>query len=153
MKNILPVGTAFLLLFLAPAAAVQFTLPGPTQIIQAEFGLFNRPETGKPLFVPSKIVPLAEGQGYGWVMQLRTIKTKIRWKEVFTLPSAPITWSADKSQISQDRRVSVTEKEVAPQDGMIYNSWSVASGDPKGRYVIRVIVENHLERVFEFDVQ
>ena len=36
---------------------------------------------------------------------------------------------------------------------MIFNVWNVASGNPKGRYIIRVIVDGMVERTFEFDVQ
>jgi hypothetical protein len=137
-------------------ATGQPTIP-EDRIISAEFGLFNPPDSGKEPFVPTSIVPLAENQGYGWVILLETRKQKIRWREEFTLPSAPARWGDAGQQgshaISDNGRVSVLEREVEPEQGMISNSWSVAPGDPKGRYVIRVIIEGSLERVFEFDVQ
>jgi hypothetical protein len=127
------------------------------RIISAEFGLFNPPDSGKELFVPTSMVPLTENQGYGWVILLETRKPKIRWREEFTLPSAPSTWGdavpEGSHAISGDGRVSVLDREVEPEQGIISNSWTVAPGDPKGRYVIRVIIEGTLERVFEFDVQ
>jgi hypothetical protein len=127
------------------------------RIISAEFGLFNPPDSGKEPFVPTSMVPLSDNQGYGWLILLETRKPKIRWREEFTLPSAPTTWGdgvPDGSRvISVDRKVSVMEREVEPEQGIISNIWAVAPGDPKGRYVIRVIIEGNLERVFEFDVQ
>jgi hypothetical protein len=42
---------------------------------------------------------------------------------------------------------------VKPQGSIIYNVWTVAPGEPKGRYVIRVTVEGSAERTFEFDVR
>jgi hypothetical protein len=127
------------------------------RIISAEFGLFNPPDSGKEPFVATRMVPLTENQGYGWVILLETRKPKIRWREEFTLPSAPSTWGnavSDGSHVvCSDGRVSVLEREVEPEQGLISNSWTVAPGDPKGRYVIRVIIEGTLERVFEFDVQ
>jgi hypothetical protein len=127
------------------------------EVIRAEFGLFNPPETGKPPFVPSKTVPLTENQAYGWVILLKTTKARIKWREEFMLPSPPATWGSGELQsrqsISEDRRVSVIEREVEPDEGMIFNVWDVAPGDPAGRYVIRVIIDDTLERVFEFDVQ
>lgn len=137
-------------------ATGQPTIP-EDRIISAEFGLFNPPDSGNEPFVPTSAVPLRENQGYGWVILLETRKPKIRWREEFTLPSAPSTWGnsgPDGSHVvCSDGRVSVLEREVEPEQGVISNSWTVAPGDPKGRYVIRVIIEGTLERVFEFDVQ
>jgi hypothetical protein len=127
------------------------------EVIRADFGLINPPNSGNPTFVPTKVVPLVPNQAYGWVILLRTDKPKIKWREEFTLPAKPITWGQPESlgsrSISTDGRVSITEREVAPDRGAIFNSWTVAPGDPKGRYVIRVFVEGSLARVFEFDVQ
>ena len=126
-------------------------------IVRAEFGLFNSTESEEQAFVPTRTVPFTEKQSYGWVILLETKKPKIRWREEFTLPAAPATWGDVETQgsqsISEDRRVSITEREVETDQGLIFNSWAVAPGDPKGRYFIRVIVENSVEQVFEFDVK
>jgi hypothetical protein len=67
-----------------------------------------------------------------------------------------VTWGDAEAQglhtISKDGRVSVMEREVTPDDGLIFNSWSVAAGDPQGRHKIRVLIDNRYERFFEFDV-
>ncbi|SFN66513.1 hypothetical protein SAMN05660284_02008 [Formivibrio citricus] len=90
-------------------------------------------------------------------MLLRTDKPKIKWREEFTLPAKPDTWGNPEPlgtrSVSTDGRVSITEREVSPERGIIFNSWAVAPGDPKGRYVIRVFIEGVLASVFEFDVQ
>lgn len=126
-------------------------------IILAEFGLFNPLATGEDLFVVSRKVPLKENQSFGWVIILGTKKPNIKWREELTLPVAPSTWGSKEAfgghTISDDGRTSIIEREVMPYQGVISHSWAVAPGDPKGRYVIRVIVENRLEEVFEFDVQ
>jgi hypothetical protein len=74
-----------------------------------------------------------------------------------TLPSAPQTWSHEdknrRREISSDRTVSITENEVVPERGIIFNFWKVAPGDPKGRYIIRVYVEGDLVSTFEFDME
>lgn len=133
------------------------SLTPEVSIVQAEFGLFNLLESGELVFVPSSTVPHSEKQRYGWIILLDTRKSKIRWREEFTLPAAPAIWNNAETQgsqfISEDKRVSVMEKEVEPYQGLISHSWAVAPGDPKGRYIIRVIIENRLEEVFEFDVQ
>jgi hypothetical protein len=167
MRTLQLILISFLILLLSTWVAVAYQpepdsrgrspLASETEILRAEFGLFNPPESGDPLFVPTNTVPLVEHQGYGWVINLRTNKSRVRWREEFTLPAAPVTWSAGDipgdQKISPDRKVSVIDREVEPENGMIYNSWSVAPGDPKGRYVIRVIIEDTLERVFVFEVK
>jgi hypothetical protein len=127
------------------------------EVIRAEFGIFNGENSGKPAFVPATEVPLTPNQGYGWVMLLRTVKTKIKWREEFTLPVKPKTWGDSESlgtrAVSTDGRTSVTEREVSTDRGVIFNAWAVVPGDPEGRYVIRVFVEGSLAKVFEFDVR
>ncbi len=129
----------------------------PVEIVKAEFGLFNGPESGKPAFVPATIVPLEKDQCYGWIILIKTNKEMVKWREEFTLPAPPETWGEGQKQgvstISADKKTCVTEREVKPDQGIIYNIWSVAPGDPKGHYIIRVIVEGKAERTFEFDVK
>jgi hypothetical protein len=55
-------------------SAIDTTSRSEVHIVRAEFGLFNSPESGKPLFVPTKTVPLTENQGYGWIILLVTKK-------------------------------------------------------------------------------
>jgi hypothetical protein len=127
------------------------------EIVSAEFGLFNSPESGKPLFVPTRSVPFIENQGYGWIIVIKTKKPKVKWREEFTLPSLPTTWGEGEKQgistISSDRKTSVIERDVELGRGLISNAWAIAPGDPKGRYVIRVIIDGVMERTFEFEVQ
>jgi hypothetical protein len=131
-------------------------LPPEVSIVRAEFGLFNFIKFGEQVFVPGRTVPYNENQSYGWIILLETKKSKIRWREEFTLPAAPALWDSPVSQgshfISEDKRVFIMEREVEPDQGLISHSWAIAPGDPKGRYIIRVIVENRLQEVFEFDV-
>jgi hypothetical protein len=42
--------------------------------------------------------------------------------------------------------------QVDASRGVIGHAWSVAPGDPAGRYVIRVFVEGRLAATFRFDV-
>jgi hypothetical protein len=141
----------------ASAAPTERPAQLETEIVRAEFGLFNPPESGKPAFVPATIVPLEQNQLYGWIIRVKTNKEFVKWREVFTLPASPETWGDGERQglhsISSDRRTSVTEREVKPDKDIIYNVWTVAPGDPKGHYVIRVIIDGTAERTFEFDVK
>lgn len=126
----------------------------PVEIIASEFGLFNLDSSTKP-FVPSRRVKLDTNASYGWIIQLDTDKTGITWREEFTLPIKPETWGdLQKGQsISKDGKTSIIERTAAPEQGMIFNIWQIAPGDPTGRYVIKVFVEGKPAGVFEFDVE
>ncbi|CAG1021021.1 hypothetical protein DOJK_00722 [Patescibacteria group bacterium] len=144
-----------LLLFISPVIAGEIKQQDfkHIEIIKAEFGLIENNQ-----LIPSEKVPLIIGQTYGWRIELNTNKPKIKWREQFILPKAPKTWGgvnkiAGSNAISTDKRVSITEREVIPENGVISNAWSVVQGDPTGRYMIRVIIENQQERVFTFDVE
>ncbi len=127
------------------------------EVISADFGVFNQPSSGKPAFVATTVVPLIPDQGYGWIVHLRTEKSKIRWREEFVLPVKPDTWGEQEPigtrSVSTDGRISITERVVSPDRGLIFNAWSVAPGDPKGKYLIRVFVEGALVKAFEFEVK
>lgn len=120
------------------------------------FGILIKDQSGKETFKPANTVPLVEGQAYGWVIKLSPGSTKVKWKEVFILPATPDTWgpgeASGKHKISEDRKVSITEKEVSVDDGYIQNFWNVAPGDPVGEYVIHVYVNDLLLQTFKFNV-
>lgn len=131
--------------------------PVAYEVIKSEFGLFNQTSDGKGEFIPTREVPLVANQGYGWVVALRTDKTTLRWREEFQLPVRPDSWgppdTVGQRRISVDGRTAITEHRVTPRNGMIFNTWAVAPGDPPGRYRIRVYVENRLVESFDFQVK
>lgn len=142
----------------APPAPASSREPiGDIEVVRSDFGLFSRPDSGKPAFEASRRVPLQEGQGYGWFVELKTTKPKIKWREEMVVPSPPATWGIQNSTaqhtISADRRTLTTEREVVPNRGIIHNVWGVAAGDPKGAHVVRVYVEGKLVRTFEFETE
>ncbi len=140
-----------------PIAATDNDSVSDIEVVRSDFGLFSRPDSGKPPFQASRRVPLQEGQGYGWYIELKTTRPKIKWREEMVVPSPPATWGIQNStaqhSISDDRRTLTTEREVVPNRGLIYNVWSVAAGDPKGPHVVRVYVEGKLVRTFEFETE
>lgn len=127
------------------------------KIVRAAFGVFNSPESGEPGFVPTNVVPYRANQAYGWVMLIQTNQPQVKWREEFTLPEAPSTWGPaeqhGKRYMSDDGRTTVTERVVTPVRGTIAHSWSIAPGDPKGRYVMRVSIEDGTQQVFEFELR
>ena len=154
-------GRLLLLLLLSSSTAVAAP-SGPAasdvEVLQAEFGLFHAPDSGKPSFEPSRTIPLKDGQEYGWFLILKTSRPTVTWREEFTLPSAPQSWGTGEDQgrqrISVDRTTSTTERTVPLDErGLVLNRWAVAPGDPAGRYEIRVFVDGVLVRTFEFEVE
>lgn len=153
MKSLSLLFVLFCWSFLAIAGTLKLAPNDDTvQIIRAEFGLFN--ESG---FIPTNTVPLVVGQNYGWRIELKTNKPIIKWREQFILPATPKTWGDVEQQglskLSNDKRVSVMEREVTPENGVIFNAWAVAPGDPKGSYIMRVLIDKRDERIFQFNVQ
>lgn len=138
----------------APPAPVARAQPS-VQIEQAAFGLFNRTPDGRIGFKPAKTVPLTPDQSFGWVIGVTTTKPTVRWREEFTVPYPPETWGPvdGKHELSADRKVSILEREVTPERGFLFNSWTIAPGDPRGRHVIKVTVEDAPPVVFEFDIE
>jgi hypothetical protein len=149
-------------LFLAMAIALQVTAslaasgsaapPAQFKILKTEFGVLSPGG-----FRPATKVPLKEGQSFGWVIQIETKAERVKWREEFALPAAPRVWQVDeksgKHTLSPDRATSILEHEVKVEDGMIYNFWTIAPGDPRGRHKIRVMVEGFLVATFDFDVE
>ncbi|QEI06706.1 hypothetical protein FXN63_13345 [Pigmentiphaga aceris] len=127
------------------------------EVVRTEFGLFFPPGSTKKKFVSARTVPLVENQMYGWRVYLKPGVGKVRWREEFVLPVAPSTWGGSlpgvTQDVSSDGRTSIKEGTVSGQQGVIWNVWSVAPGDPTGKYVIRVFVEDKLVKTFEFNVE
>lgn len=140
-----------------PTAAPERDALTDIEIVRSDFGLFSPPQSGKPGFQASRKVPLQEKQGYGWYVELKTTKPRIKWREELVVPTRPVTWgiqgSTAQHSVSDDGRTLTTEREVVPNRGIIYNVWSVAPGDPKGSHVMRVYVEGKLVRTFEFETE
>lgn len=136
-----------------PAAAVE----GRALVLKAEGGLFGPGEPGAQSFVATTALPLKDGQAFGWRMQLRASAGAVRVREELTLPAEPKTWGDPepglKRRTTPDGRSAITELLLVPRNGVISQSWTVTTGDPKGRWVIKVRVEDGPEHVFTFDAR
>jgi S1-C subfamily serine protease len=128
------------------------------EIVRADFGLFGEIPSGDPAFQASRSVPLKEDQTYGWFMELKTSKPKIKWREEIVFPSPlailDINGSTAQHSTSEDGLTVTTEQEEVVHDsGLIYHMWGVAAGDPKGHHIVRVYLEDKLVRTFEFEAE
>lgn len=107
-----------------------------TSIVASDFGIFD---DAKGTFTPTRIVSRAGKPEYGWMMLLDTPKAQVRYREEVTGPGGAAP--------------TIRERTVAPDEGVILNVWSAEKGDPAGRYVVRVMVEDQVEKTFIFDVE
>jgi hypothetical protein len=122
------------------------------EVLKAEFGLFDSfPVAAR--FKVSKTVPLKAGKAYGWRIHLKTKKSSVHLREVFELPRAPKTWPEAGTQITDDRKTAILERDVPVRDGFVQNIWSVAPGDPCGDSIIRVFIDNSEAAVFHFSFE
>jgi hypothetical protein len=124
-----------------------------TQILRADFGVFT--QEGRGPFRPTNEISLSAKDVYGWAMVVKTDRPTVHWREEFTLP-AKGPWNTSKelgTTVKGDGKTAVTERDVAPINGIIFNSWIVAEGDPPGRYVIKVKVDDAPIQIFNFDVR
>lgn len=129
------------------------------EIVSAEFGLFEESRSSNEiLFQPSKVVPLAIGQRYGWIIEVRTLKRTLAVREEYVLPKAasdkePDSAVARNLHIPDLRRSQVSQRQLALVDGQIIGEWSIGPGEPPGKRRLQVIVEGQVAATFEYEVK
>jgi hypothetical protein len=125
-----------------------------TTVSKAEFGLKRVDTKGNITIFQTTKVPLQEGNAYGWRIKLKDYQGEVKWREVLRLPKPPETWGTDSGEdfsISADGTTSVTRRTQAAPDGVIDNFWTIAPGDPVGKYKIEVYIDDRLISTFEFE--
>src|SRR5262245_12758019 len=108
------------------AAACRPAGEGPVEVTHAIFGVYRTPHVGRTEFEPTRVVPFAVGQRYGWLIGVKTARPRIRWREELVLPSPPATWGPRKigsRRIAADNRSIVIEREVTVASGFIVHAW------------------------------
>ena len=144
-----------LLLWLA-AGVAGAAEPARIGIVKADFGIFEADKTGELAFMPTDVVPLREGQRYGWVIELRGARRTVAVREEYLLPSkiSPDDEAVKSGMlILLPRRTQVSQRQLVPVAGRIYGEWSVGPGEPGGHRHLQVIVEDQLAGDFEFDLK
>lgn len=155
MKSIHRIVAVSLLATACLAAASCRDTASPVVVTQATFGMYRTQVAGQAALQPTRHVPLSPGQQYGWLIRVKTARSRIRWREELRLPAPPLTWGSERigvRAVSTDNRTIVTEREVDTRSGYIFNAWRVEPGDPAGRYTIVVSIEGGPSRHFVFDV-
>ena len=105
------------------------------------------------------VVPLVPHRScYGWRIKVAPSITLIRFREEFTLPSAPKFWSDENNEfatnkIIDERRTSVTNRFITPDKGWVEHAWCVVEGDPEGEYSMKVHFNDQFIKQFVFEVR
>lgn len=131
----------------------------PVEIISAEFGLFDVSNPKEPAFEPASVVPLKEGQRYGWIIELRTKKRSVAVREEYLL-ATPATEAMDSIDLSRNqlniplpKRSQVSQRQLVPVAGQIVGEWAIGPGEPPGKRLLQVIVEGQLAGSFAYEVK
>ena len=131
----------------------------PIPIISSKFYVGIRESNKDELaWNESEFVPLIpDNSCYSWAIQLDTERVAIPIKEIFILPDKPKVWSYEKGDegdqtLHNDNKISIKEKEIKVENGIISQTWCVAEGDPTGNYKIDVYIKGVLAESFSFMV-
>lgn len=138
---------------LLPRLVFGQAIPGVT-IDSSQFIVWTTGPDGERTSRVTNRVPFDPWTCYGWRMHFsKNSVGELAVREEFELP-APGTWPfSDQYERRNGDRVAVTKSRERPADGWIRsNEWCVDRGDPTGKYVITVYVQNHLAKAFEFFV-
>ena len=120
--------------------------------MRVEFGSFAKAEHGAE-FTPATSFPLRPGVHYGWRLHVADGRDIVPIKEELRLPAPPKVWSSVNSfQRPDDGLTAITESPATVFDGTVEQAWTVAPGDPPGRYILRLSVDGELIGKFEFDI-
>ena len=95
-------------------------------------------------------IPYQEGITYFWTIDyFLKNKKEITYKEVTTYEK-PTNWSDDGGVVvTKDGRVATRIRKI-PNEGRLYNGWTLDQNDPKGDIKIEIYIENKLIKVFNF---
>jgi hypothetical protein len=105
----------------------------------------------------SSIVPYLPGRScFQWRLHLTGDDTaQFVLKQIYTMSARPEQWTTNRPMLLTNERKSATtiERLMLPSDGWITRGWCVAKGDPLGRHIIDVYLNNFLSKRFTFQLR
>jgi ATP-dependent protease ClpP protease subunit len=95
-------------------------------------------------------IPYQEGISYFWTLDyFLKGKKELTYKEVTTYDK-PTTWSdSDGVNVTKGGRVA-TRIRTVPNNGRVFNSWTLDKNDPKGNIKVEIFIDEKLVREFQF---
>jgi len=127
------------------------------RVLDSRFTIVVRTGPGDMRQVPGTRVPLLPGRAcYGWGVRLDDPPKLLKFKEIFTLPSALADWGTDRdfstSKIIQGGKAAVTERFTTPKEGWVENIWCVGASDPAGNHSFEIFIDEVPVKTFPFEV-
>ena len=122
---------------------------------RVRFGLLKTTPSGNEEFIATDRLPAEEGANYGWIADVETTRSSVRWQERLYLPAPEEDWgdAAEDEDviISQDGRTALSTGDDVVDDGQVRHMyWTLSTVDPTGRYEMDVAIEGHPVAHFEF---
>ena len=95
-------------------------------------------------------IPYQEGISYFWTLDyFLKGKKELTYKEVTTYDK-PTTWSdIDGVTVTKGGRVA-TRIRTVPNNGRVFNSWTLDKNDPKGNIKVEIFINEKLVKEFQF---
>lgn len=127
------------------------------EVVKADFGIVtNRRGPVKNWTLhPVVVIPNLPGIQYAWRLKIKP-QNPVFVREEFTLPEAPCSWKIKEedaaSELLKGGEQCVLESFQSTDDGWLGHSWTASSGDPAGRYEIKIWLNGKLAHVFTFNV-
>ena len=124
----------------------------PVEILYAYFGRVEINANKTLGIVSTNVIPLHEGQTYGWCIDLRTNKEQVGFTEQLTLAAAT-TWGMKgdyQYEVSPDKKTIIVKREKPSDKRFICGIWSISGDDPEGKAFFKITIENKVEHRFDF---
>lgn len=124
---------------------------------RVEFGRLETSPSGEEHFTPATDLPPDDGQVFGWVIEVDTSRSALRWQEHLRMPGPAGDWGDVESDpdvvLSEDGRSALAQGEDLVENGELSRFyWSLASGDPAGAYELDLAIEGRAVAHFVFRV-
>lgn len=124
--------------------------------IDVRFGILASAGDGTTQFIETSRVPNVVGQSYGWIARIEPRAESVVWFEELKLPRPARVWGVAAGDpnvaVSESRTIAQTRGTVSPGETDFANFWSVAPGDPNGRYIVVLKVSDSTVAEFTFEV-
>jgi len=124
-----------------------------TQDLDGGIAVMRKVPSGKAKFSKRVVVDPITDESYGWWIEVGTSKKTVKVTQILTCPVPPKSWgSLEKvGKISSDNKtLTIVEKQNVSPKGMISYAFNVADGYPQGIYEIKVVIDDSQVKHFNF---
>ena len=123
-------------------------------VLDSDFTISVPNGENEPVIESTTLVPLLSGTCYTWHLRLGKVKGDVTVTELYTLPTAPLTWGISAGSgivVSEDRLSATSTLAIQPCSGV--SGWCVSEGDPEGDYSFEIKAGEQLLHSLEFELR